>query len=69
MFTPGFWIHKDAMDIFLEVQEVMHNGKSRSKLKVRYWSKGAVNEPWLVSTETDNIMILVENYKDWVRYE
>lgn len=45
-FTPGFWTHEKFMDVAIEILKVQYQDEKRAKLKIHWWNRGWVGEPF-----------------------
>jgi len=60
-----FYMHKNAMDVCVEVVKVTYQDSERIKLKVRWWTLGYSGTPFLTyDGQVKNVTI--ENPNDWV---
>ena len=46
--TKGFYMHKDAMDVCMEVVRIPYRDNKRYRLKIRWWNLGYTGNPWLL---------------------
>lgn len=62
-----FYMHKNAMDVCIEVLKVQYQDDKRIKLKVRWWNLGYVGEPYtLFGDSTDRLTLSKDNWLEWV---
>jgi len=62
-----FYMHKNAMDVCIEVLKVQYQDDKRIKLKVRWWNLGYAGEPYaLFGDSTDKLTLSKDNWLEWV---
>lgn len=64
--ASGFYIHKNAMDCYIEILKVQYQDSKRIKARVRWWVLGYTGNPW-VARFNDPIEIKLEDFKNnWI---
>lgn len=62
---PGYWMHTNAMDVFIEVVRIQYQDNKRLKLKVRWWNLGYVGRPYCITYRPDTVTI---NFRDQFKW-
>jgi len=65
--TMGKWVHKNAMDMFIEIIQIPYKGPEYYKIKYLCWNKGQCGVPHLIDTKVYKAKILKEDFKNWSR--
>ncbi len=66
--TRGFYIHKNSMDVFIEVLKVQYRGEKYQKLKVRWYNVGFEGKFWSLS-DPQTIIVHSTHYTNWIRFD
>lgn len=67
MITKGYWVHKNSMDMFIEILSVPFIGPNYTKIKYRCWNYGQGNSPYPILMRTYRTKILKDQYQNWTR--
>ena len=61
----GFWMHKHAMDVFIEVVRLQYRDMKRTRLKIRWWNLGYVGNPYCISSKIETVTIKTTDLANW----
>ncbi len=62
---PGFYMHRNAMDCFIEITRIQYQDLERLKARVRWLNLGYTGNPWVIRSN-DAIEIKVNDLKNWI---
>lgn len=68
MFRPGFYIHENAMDTYMEVIKVQYRDHKRTKMRVVWWNMGFTNQPWKI-TQSHSLEISRKLSNGWRHFD
>lgn len=69
MFSKGFWVHKNSIDVIYEVLAVYNVHDDYVKVKYRCWGKSYDGTPQILRFEPLKAKVMKKYKKDWSRYE
>jgi hypothetical protein len=62
-----FYMHKNAMDVCIEVLKIRYQDDRQIKLKVRWWNLGYAGERYaLFGNNAENLILSRANWLEWV---
>lgn len=67
--TRGYYMHKNAMDVFIEIVKVQYQDSKRFKVKTLVWNLGYTGNPWPILPSFQKYEIKREDAKNWVRFD
>jgi hypothetical protein len=56
-FSPGLWTHEKFMDVAIEIIKVSYQDEKQAKLKIWWWNRGWVGEPFRPFSTPDRLII------------
>ncbi len=68
MFSKGYWIHKNSMDVFYEILRLYDVHPDYIKVKYRCWNKGQMGVPFLLPG-TYKSKVMKGDRMNWSRYQ
>lgn len=67
--TRGFYMHKNAVDVFIEVVKVQYRDAKRFKIKAIVWNLGYTGNPWILLPSFQKYEIKIEDAKNWIKFD
>lgn len=69
MFSQGFWVNCNFMDVFVQILNVQEYNQDHTILNVIWWNRGQCGKPYIIDPRPQKIKIKRKYYNDWTRLE
>lgn len=67
-FSKGYYVHKNFMDVAIEVVKIQYRNDRRTKLKIRWYNRGWVGQPFeLYGMRPTTISVKHTDINNWVK--
>lgn len=63
-----YLVHERFKDVFMEIMKLDDHALGDSVLSVRWWNQGFTNDPWLISTKPQKVVIKKTDWPEWREY-
>lgn len=64
MKPGGFYVHKEFLDVMIEVLKMQD-----TQVEVLWWNRGYTGNPWLIDHRPQTLKIAKRDLKDWRLYD